>query len=230
MRAALAANANSGNAAVKLTVSVGTQSSKSQSENESHLSSGSTLKADTIHITATGNGERDAEGYAADGDIRARGAKIEGREVSLSAARDVLLESAVDTTRQESESQNRSASLGVGFGLGGQQNGFTIEIAAGGGNGNVKGTSTTHQETRVSGSEKLTIQSGRDTQLVGAQAHGGRVEMEVGRNLKIESQQDVDNYKSTQTDVGFNASLCIPPICYGVSSVAAQREYRLSSI
>jgi filamentous hemagglutinin len=41
----------------------------------------------------------------------------------------------------------------------------------------------------------------------------------VGGNLSIESLQDTSSQVSKQNSSGFNASLCIPPICYGVSTV-----------
>ena len=42
---------------------------------------------------------------------------------------------------------------------------------------------------------------------------------DVGGNLNIESLQDTSVGQSRQSSSGLNASLCIPPICYGVSTV-----------
>lgn len=41
----------------------------------------------------------------------------------------------------------------------------------------------------------------------------------VGGNLNIESPQDTSRQVSRQSSSGANVSLCIPPICYGVSTV-----------
>ncbi|WP_416052250.1 VENN motif pre-toxin domain-containing protein [Cupriavidus basilensis] len=40
---------------------------------------------------------------------------------------------------------------------------------------------------------------------------------DVGRNLNVESRQDTDNYHSRESSSGFQASLCVPPICYGTT-------------
>ena len=44
----------------------------------------------------------------------------------------------------------------------------------------------------------MTIVSGRDTTLTGAQVSGHQVTMDVGRNLTLTSEQDSDNYDSKQ--------------------------------
>ncbi len=44
----------------------------------------------------------------------------------------------------------------------------------------------------------MTIVSGRDTTLTGAQVSGHQVTMDVGRNLTLSSEQDSDNYDSKQ--------------------------------
>jgi filamentous hemagglutinin len=55
---------------------------------------------------------------------------ITGQIVTLNAARDINLLSAQDTNTQTSSNSSSGGSIGVGANLGGQQNGFTIELAA----------------------------------------------------------------------------------------------------
>ena len=42
----------------------------------------------------------------------------------------------------------------------------------------------------------------------------------VGGNLSIESLQDKSTYDSKQSSAGIGLSLCVPPFCYGASSVS----------
>ena len=55
--------------------------------------------------------------------------------------------------------------------------------------------------------------------LKGAVIDAPKVTADVGGNLLIESLQDTSSQVSKQNSSGLNASLCIPPICYGVSTV-----------
>ncbi|WP_247423038.1 hemagglutinin repeat-containing protein [Ralstonia pseudosolanacearum] len=200
-------------AAIKATVSIGGGSSSSESNANATLNRGSTLRAgQNVTITATG---KDASGKVVDGDIVARGSSISGRNVSLDAARDITLESRQDNTHQDSKSSGSNASIGVGLGVGGNQNGFTLELAAGFNRAHADGDAVTHVNSSVTAADTLTLNAGRDANLRGAQASGNTVNATVGRNLNVESRQDTDNYASRSESGGAQVSLCIPPFCYG---------------
>jgi filamentous hemagglutinin len=201
---------------VKATVSVGGGTSSSESSSNSRANTGSTLTAGgNVTLIATGSGATDANGLATDGDIDARGTRISGKNVSLDAARDLNLQSAKDTTELSSSNSSGGGNIGVGAGLGGQQNGFTLELGASGAQGHANGQSVTNRDTQISASDTLSLKSGRDTNLRGAQVAGKRVETDVGRDLTIQSQQDTATYDSKQTSGGFQASICVPPFCFG---------------
>ncbi|MHA7683079.1 hemagglutinin repeat-containing protein [Cupriavidus sp. PET2-C1] len=214
----LASGGTGGTALIKATVSIGGGSSESESRSQASANQGTTVKAgNAVTIVAAGSGGKDANGYATDGDITGHGVQIDGKTVTLSAARDVNLESAQDTASQSSKSGGSNASIGVGLALGGQQNGFTLELAASQNKAKGDGDSVTNHNSHVSASDQLTITSGRDTNLKGAQVTGDTVRADVGRNLNVESRQDTDNYHSRESSSGFQASLCVPPICYGTT-------------
>ncbi|WP_197387260.1 hemagglutinin repeat-containing protein [Ralstonia pseudosolanacearum] len=207
---------------VKVTVSVGGGTSSSESQSSALANKGSTLTAGgNVNLVATGSGAKDANGLATDGDINSRGTQITGQNVTLNAARDINLQSAQDTSQQTSSNRSSNASIGVGFGLGGQQNGFTLELAAGGARGNANGNSVTNQDTQITAGNTLTMTSGRDTNLRGAEVAGNSVVANVGRDLNIQSPQDTNTYNSQQTSVGAQVSLCIPPFCYGTTASAS---------
>ncbi|WP_454766900.1 hemagglutinin repeat-containing protein [Cupriavidus campinensis] len=217
-----AQNSNGGGSIIKATVSIGGGSQQAEVHNAQTSNQGTTVKAgNTASIIATGSGGKDGDGYATDGDINARGAQISGRNVSLTAARDINLESAQDTASQNSKSSGSNASIGVGLSLGGTQNGFTIELAAAQNKAKADGTSVTNQNTHVTAGEALTIASGRDTNLKGATATGDTIVADIGRDLNIESRQDTDDYRSRESSSGMQASICVPPICYGTTVSAS---------
>lgn len=215
-------NSNGGATIIKATVSVGGGSQESESHSNSNTYQGTTVQAgNNVTIVATGAGGKDAAGYALDGDISARGVDISGKDVALVAARDINLESAQDTTSQSSRSSGGTAGIGVGFGIGGEQNGFTLELAASQNKAKGNGESVTNHNSHVTADNTLTIASGRDTNLRGAQAIGESVIADVGRDLNIESRQDTETYHSQESSSGMQMSLCVPPFCVGTTVSAS---------
>lgn len=215
-------NSNGGGSIIKATVSIGGGSQQAEVHNAQTSSQGTSVNAgNAVNIIATGSGQKDADGYSTDGDINARGAEIHGKNVSLTAARDINLESAQDTASQNSKSSGSNASIGVGLSLGGTQNGFTIELAAAQNKAKADGTAVTNQNTHVTAGDTLTIASGRDTNLKGATATGDTIKADIGRDLNIESRQDTDDYHSRESSSGMQASICVPPICYGTTVSAS---------
>ncbi|MDM5182314.1 hemagglutinin repeat-containing protein, partial [Massilia sp. DJPM01] len=209
----------SSQASIKATVSIGGNSSDSTTDNSALQNQGSTVSAgQTLSIVATGDGSKDADGKALNGDITARGAVLSGKDVTLDAARDIRLASAQDTSANDSRNSSHNASVGVGFGLGGTQNGFTLELAAGQSHGNANGDATTNQNTSVTAGDVLNIKSGKDTTMAGAQVRGDKVVANIGGDLNIVSLQDTDNYTSREKSSGGSVSICVPPFCYGASS------------
>ncbi|WP_291456553.1 hemagglutinin repeat-containing protein [Cupriavidus sp.] len=203
---------------IKVTVSVGGGSQQSESHSTASNQQGTTVKAgNAVTVVARGSGEKDADGFATDGDITGRGVQISGKTVDLVAARDVTLESAQDRASNDSRSSGNNFGVGVGFALGGAQNGFTLELSAAQNKAKANGESVTNENSYVSATDKLTVTSGRDTNLKGAQLVADRIEGSVGRDLNIESRQDTDVYHSKESSSGMQASICVPPFCYGTT-------------
>ncbi|MGZ2747200.1 hemagglutinin repeat-containing protein [Burkholderia stagnalis] len=229
---ALSSDQPTNQALIKATVSIGGGTSHSEAQSSSVANDGSTLHAGgKATLIATGSGAKDANGFATDGDINASGTQITAQNVELNAARDINLTSAKDTSQQSSSNSSSSGSIGVGAALGGQQNGFTLELAASTAHGNANGNSVTNRDTQITASDTLSMTSGRDTNLRGAEVSGNSVDASVGRNLNVQSQQDTSNYTSKQSSAGFQASICVPPICYGqtVSGSASASEENINA-
>ncbi|MCT4702342.1 hemagglutinin repeat-containing protein [Enterobacteriaceae bacterium H20N1] len=90
------------------------------------------------------------------------------------------------------------------------------------GKGQEKGNGTTHSETTVDAGNNLSIVSGRDANLIGAQVSGERVTADIGRDLTIRSEQDSDSYHSKQQNVSAGGSFNFGSMT-GSASVNASR-------
>ena len=180
---------------IGVSASYGSQSSKSETRTESSRSQGSTLTAGrNLNVTATGK-----NGTAQSGDISITGSQLKaGGDMSLAASRDILLQSAQNTQSTDSKNSSRGGSVGVGIGVGSGGYGISVSASVNAAKGSEKGNGLTHSETTLDAGSQLSLTSGRDTTLTGAQANGESVKVDAGRNLTLTSEQDSDRYDSKQ--------------------------------
>ncbi|WP_187642446.1 hemagglutinin repeat-containing protein, partial [Escherichia coli] len=119
----------------------------------------------------------------------------------------VNLVSAENTSKLEGKNTSSGGSVGVGIGVGPGGSGFSLSASVNQGKGSEKGNGTTHTETTVDAGKQLTIISGRDTTLTGAQAGGETVKVDAGRHLTLTSEQDSDRYDSKQKNASAGGSI-----------------------
>ncbi|HFI4325699.1 TPA: hemagglutinin repeat-containing protein, partial [Escherichia coli] len=89
--------------------------------------------------------------------------------------------------------------------------------------GREKGNGTEWTETTTDSGKTVTINSGRDTVLNGAQVNGNRIIADVGHDLLISSQQDTSKYDSKQTSVAAGGSFTFGSMT-GSGYIAASRD------
>ncbi|EEZ5197015.1 hemagglutinin repeat-containing protein, partial [Escherichia coli] len=220
-RLADAQGADAGNNnTVGISLSYGSQSSKSEQQSEQTVAKGSTLTAgNNLSIQATGSGVK-----GVDGDLTIQGGQIKaGNNVLLQANRDVNLVSAENTSKLEGKNTSSGGSVGVGVGVGSGGWGISVSASANQGKGSEKGNGTTHTETTVDAGKQLTIISGRDTTLTGAQAGGETVKVDAGRHLTLTSEQDSDRYDSKQQNASAGGSFTFGSMS-GSASVSLSRD------
>ncbi|SUB04828.1 Filamentous hemagglutinin [Pantoea agglomerans] len=188
---------------IGVSASYGSQSSKSETRTESSQSKGSTLTAGrSLTVTATGK-----NGTAQSGDISITGSQLKaGGDLSLDASRDILLQSAQNTQSTESTNSSKGGSVGIGIGVGSGGYGITVSASVNAAKGSEKGNGLTHSETMLDAGNRLSLTSGRDTTLTGAQANGESVKVDAGRNLTLTSEQDSDRYDSKQQSASAGGS------------------------
>uniref|UniRef100_UPI0005760E4F VENN motif pre-toxin domain-containing protein n=1 Tax=Serratia marcescens TaxID=615 RepID=UPI0005760E4F len=69
----------------------------------------------------------------------------------------------------------------------------------------------------------LNLTSGRDTRLIGAQASGEKVTVDVGRDLRLESEQDSDRYDARQQNASAGGSFTFGSMT-GSANVSASKD------
>ena len=183
------------NNTIGVSASIGSQSSKSSSHMESETTTGSSLSAgNNVTIKATGS------------DITVAGSQIKaGKDVTLDAARDVNLIASQDTQQTSGKNSSSGGSLGVGVGVGSGGAGISISANANSSKGHEKGNGVWQNETTVDAGNRVTINTGRDATIAGAQVSGETVVADIGRDLTIASTQDSDHYNSKQNSVSGGA-------------------------
>ncbi|MEB7540145.1 hemagglutinin repeat-containing protein [Pantoea anthophila] len=188
---------------IGVSASYGSQSSKSETRTESRQSQGSTLTAGrNLTVTAAGK-----NGTAQSGDISITGSQLKaGGDMSLAASRDILLQSAQNTRSNDSKNSSKGGSVGVGIGVGSGGYGITVSAGVNAAKGSEKGSGLTHSETTLDAGSRLSLTSGRDTTLTGAQANGSSVKVDAGRNLTLTSEQDSDRYDAKQQSASAGGS------------------------
>ncbi|MGK3494840.1 hemagglutinin repeat-containing protein [Citrobacter youngae] len=191
------------NNGIGVSISLTSQKSKSEQHARSDTVAGSTLNAgNNLAITATGKGQSGNSG-----DILIGGSQIKaGGDTTLAAANDIVLSGAANT--QQTTGKNSSSGGGVGVSIGGGTNGYGISVFANvnAAKGHEKGNGTAWTETTLDSGGIVSMTSGRDALLNGAQVSGDKVVADIGRDLWMSSQQDSNDYKSKQNSVAAGGS------------------------
>ncbi len=202
---------------VGIMLSLGAQSSKSQSHSEQDTTRSSTLNAgNNLTLTASGKGQT-----ASSGDINVEGGQLKaGQDVTLDAARDITLQAAKDTQLLTGSNSSKGGSIGIGLTAGSGGTGLTISASMNASKGNEKGNGTSWNETNIDAGNQVNLISGRDTTLSGALVNGDKVVADVGRDLTLTSLQDSNNYDSKQQSVSAGASFT-----WGVPGGSASFSY-----
>ncbi|ENE5950487.1 hemagglutinin repeat-containing protein [Escherichia coli] len=206
--------------ATGVSLSLTTQKSESQQHSESDTVSGSTLNAgNNLSVVATGKNRGDNRG-----DIVIAGSQLKaGGNTSLDAANDILLSGAANTQKTTGRNSSSGGGVGVSIGAGGNGAGISVFASVNAAKGSEKGNGTEWTETTTDSGKTVTINSGRDTVLNGAQVNGNKIIADVGHDLLISSQQDTSKYDSKQTSVAAGGSFTFGSMT-GSGYIAASRD------
>jgi len=197
---------------VNVSLSIGTSKSSNKTEQTNSTAKSSTLNAGgDINIAAVR--PELVEGQTSEAsNINVIGSTIKAaNDVTLKADDQINLQAAQNVDTLNGKSKGSSASLGVSYG----SDGLLFTAGASGSKGKTKGNGTTWTETQIQSGNKagdtVTLESGTDTNIKGAQVTGNQVIANVGTsgtgNLNIESLQDTNQYKDKQQSIGGSVSV-----------------------
>lgn len=183
--------------AINLSVSIGSTSRKQGQVVDTNTYQGGTLVSENdVHIIA-----RDAQQNG----IGLTGETVEAKKLVLDSASDVNLEAGKNTVDVNNTYKSSGWSVGAGISLTG---GGLLDINASGHMARQNGD--THQEsyvpTKLKAVELAQLKAKRDTNIIGSTVSGKKVEVDTGRDLHIQSLQDVDNFKEHSKSAGFSVS------------------------
>ncbi|MCW2460725.1 UNVERIFIED_ORG: filamentous hemagglutinin [Enterobacter sp. JUb101] len=188
---------------IGVSASLTTQKSKSEQHAKSDAVTGSTLNAgNNLSIIANGKGKGPNSG-----DIVIAGSQLKaGGDTTLDAQNDIVLAGAANTQQTSSKNSSSGGGVGVGIGVGSGGWGISVFANANSAHGKDKGNGTDWTETTIDSGKTVTINSGHDTVLDGAQVNGNTIIADVGHDLLMSSQQDTNKYDSKQTSVAGGGS------------------------
>ncbi|MEZ6881943.1 hemagglutinin repeat-containing protein [Enterobacter sp. KB-280D8] len=185
--------------AVRVELNIGSSKSKSTSELKQNEVRGSTLTAGgDVNMVATGKN-------GASGDLHITGSGVTGNNVTLVAQNDLILNAASNNRDQKSSNNSSGWAAGVHVSVG-KETGIGVQASGYQSKGGDDGKTTEHVNSRVNARDDLSMSSGRDMVIAGAQALGDKITADAGRDLLITSLQDTDDYRSWQKDVSGGAS------------------------
>lgn len=183
--------------AINLSVSIGSTSRKQGQVVDTNTYQGGALVSDSeVQIKA-----RDAQKSG----IGLTGETVEATNLVLDSASEINLEAGKNTVDVNNTYKSSGWSVGAGISLTG---GGLLDINASGHMARQNGD--THQEsyvpTKIKAAQLAQLKAKRDTNIIGSTVSGKKVEVDMGRDLHIQSLQDVDNFKEYSKSAGFSVS------------------------
>ena len=183
--------------AVNLSVSIGSTSRKQGQVVDTNTYHGGTLVSDSeVQIKA-----RDAQQSG----IGLTGETVQAKNLVLDSASDINLAAGKNTVDVKNTYKSNGWSVGAGISLTG---GGLLDINASGNMARQNGD--THQEryvpTTIKAAQLAQLKAKQDTTIIGSTVSGKKVEVDTGRDLHIQSLQDVDNFKEHSKSAGFSVS------------------------
>lgn len=183
--------------AINLSVSIGSTSQKQgQTVDTATYKGGSVISDGDVRITA-----HDAKKNG----ITLTGESVSAQSISLASASDINIEAGKSTVDVKNDYKSSGWSAGASISLTG---GGLLDINASAHMARQNGD--THQEsyvpTKIKAVELAQLKAKRDTNIIGSTVSGKKVEVDAGRDLHIQSLQDVDNFKEHSKSAGFSVS------------------------
>ncbi|WP_255459583.1 hemagglutinin repeat-containing protein [Cupriavidus sp. SW-Y-13] len=186
----------SGPLGTAVTLSLGSSKSKNTltQDNTSHTGSKVQAGGKAVFI-ATG---QDANGNKTAGNLDIVGSSIAATRVGLAGQGKVNIVSATDTYETHTTNKSSSGSIGMSY----SAQGFGVSASGSTNKGNSDTSGATQLNSRITGSESVSIVSGGDTNILGGVVSGRKVSADIGGHLNLASYQDTEQSRARQTSAG----------------------------
>src|SRR6056297_1077079 len=135
-----------------------------------------------------------------------------GGDLDLYAGRDLAIESALATQSQSMRHSATSASLGLDLGwsvAGGGTMG--ISLSANHARGNQSGTAASHVDSNLLAGERLSLLTGNDALIAGAQLRGREILLDIGGDLHVASRADTSRLRGSSFNAGIGLTIGLMP-------------------
>ena len=187
----------------------GVAHSRQSQESLGDISQGSRINAKEINLIARGDGSLNEKGERQLGNINLTHTDLTSRDEEGKRIKDskiTLTGNELNIKAGESHTQfkGRNQSVGVEVGMAatvGAQTGVGVYARVGGSSGKEDGESKTYQASHLD-AQTVTLNSQGDTNLIGSQVAGNKVNANVGGKLNIESLQDEERFKTKSSGGG----------------------------
>ncbi len=203
---------------IKVSITYGSQHSRSSTQVQQTQTSGSQVLAqNTVTVLATGGG--------ADSDMTVIGSDIAGKKGTTLVAEDAItLAGAAQTYKERSKNSSAGGKIGVSAGYENGSAALGITVGANVGKGHGNGDQIHYENTHVGDRDSRTVmQSGGATTLEGAQVAGSQVVLRAS-DLSIESLQDTSTFEGKQLNAQGEVT-----IGYGASGSGSASKSKISA-
>ncbi|XKM14505.1 hemagglutinin repeat-containing protein [Orbaceae bacterium ac157xtp] len=211
----------------------GSQKTEREVNQEQHNVVGSSISAGN-NITITATGTPDATNPSAaktGGDITVIGSEVKaGKDIQLNANQDINVIGAVNTQHSDKDEKSTGSAVGIQLQIGGDESGFRFKGNANFSREREKADGSAWSESVISAGDKLTVNSGHDTTIIGGQLEGNKVEMTVGNDLNIQSLQDTDNYDYEKISASISGTAGVGGASGNLSLSQTQMESNWASV
>ncbi|WP_293730388.1 hemagglutinin repeat-containing protein [uncultured Actinobacillus sp.] len=166
-------------------------------------SQGNTINGKNVTIEATAGNLTAINTSITGNDKNAE--RLAGSKINLQAKNNLNLLAGESTQYQQGKQTNAGVEVGTAFSIG-AKTGWSIYANVGYGNSKQKVDNLTHNNTYID-SETVNLQSGKETNLIGAGVTAKTINLHSGGNLYIESLQDREYQKQSSQSAGLQLEL-----------------------
>ncbi len=135
------------------------------------------------------------------------GSSLDAKDINLVAGNDLTIEAAEG--RYDSEENSKRTHVQAGFKVTVSSNGpaIGVNVQAGYGESDLDREGNRFTHSTVNATDNLTLSSGRDTTIAGANLAADHVDVETGRNLTVASVTDTGKVDGKRTDVDIDVTV-----------------------